>query len=236
MQNFPCNNILIVSNGGGVNAQNVYIDEDFSSELLPTGWSDEKENSSSASWSYANGVAIFDGGNKLGSSAALKTEVFDMSNTNSPVFSFSYSSQHVRGVVDSLVVFWRTDNIEWTPLFTCDELQSTLTDVSFDLTEAQQDEGFQLKFEAWNRYGGEVTIDNVKLMNSIACSTPPTNVLITTLSATSAVAMFTPNENADSSRIVITTSEINDDMSFNEADIVCDTMVLNSLSYIILAL
>ncbi len=223
----PISFILLL--GGGVKAQNVYLNEDFSSGLLPEGWSDEKEVSSSASWSFIDGTVVFDGGNKLGSSAALITNAVDLSNSITPTLSFSYSSPHARGYVDSLVVFYCVDSNEnWIPLFSNNDIQSELTNVEISLTSVHEVEAFQLRFEAYYAYGANVVIDDVMITNSIACNVSPTGFRNTSLTDSSATFVWVPGGYADSARVIIATEEIVDFTSYDASVIVSEEWYLNT--------
>ncbi|MFI3297180.1 MAG: fibronectin type III domain-containing protein [bacterium] len=217
--------VFILSGFGVLRSQNVYISEDFSSGVLSEEWSEEKDTTSSAQWSYTDGVAKFTGGNKFASSAAFITNAVDLSNSILPTFSFDYANSHSLGKVDTLVVYYRTaDNLEWTQLYVGNKIQSTLTEVSFALTTAQQAEDFQLKFQAWNNFGGEITIDNIEIINALSCTTPPTSFRISALTDTSASFLWVPTSYADSTRVIVSTI-LSDNIEAADSTFLDDVMV-----------
>ncbi len=219
--------MFLFSGWGVLNSQNVYIYEDFSSGVLSEEWTEEKDTTSSAQWSYTDGVAKFTGGNKFASSSAFTTNAVDLSNSILPTLSFDYANSHSLGKVDSLVVYYRTvDNLEWTQLFVGNKIQSTPTEVSFELTDAQQVEDFQLRFEAWNNFGGEITIDNIKIINALSCTTPPTSFRISALTDTSASFLWTPTPYADSTRVIVSTI-LSDNIEAADSTFLDDVMIAN---------
>ncbi|MFI3297555.1 MAG: T9SS type A sorting domain-containing protein [bacterium] len=212
----------------GLSAQNQFLNETFSSGALPNGWTDQVEDSSTASWNFEQGAAVFNGGNKYNSSASFITEEIDLSDVILPYLSFNITSPHSRGVTDSLVVSYRTSSSSiWTTFIVSTDIYSTSTNYQYYLTDKMQNEGFQLKFEAFYRFGGGITIDDIFIINSIACTTAPSNIRVSALGGDTVSLLWNFTTYSDSTHLMLTTSEITDFANIDDDVIVVDTMLIN---------
>ncbi len=212
----------------GLSAQNQFLNETFSSGALPNGWTDYADVSSTAAWNFEQGAAVFDGGNKYNSSASFITDEIDLSDVILPYLSFNLTSPHSRGATDSLVVSYRTSSSSvWTEFIVSTDIYSTSTNYQYFLTDKMQEEGFQLKFEAFYRFGGGVTIDDLLLINSTVCTTSPSNVSVSALGGDTVSLLWNFTTYSDSTHLMLTTSEIADFANIDEKEVVVDTMLVN---------
>ncbi len=205
-----CKFFLLIAfclSAGILSAQTQFISADFSSNTIPSGWEEDNDISSTATWSFDEGTAKFVGGAKLNATAALITPAVDLTESNTPSLIFKFMNTPDRGNVDTLIVSYRTSSTsDWVEYFVTSEVQTTYSSVQLDLTDDMLVSELQFKFEVINAYGESVILDDIYLVNAVVCTTTPTNFKLSSLTTTSMTFFWMPNMLSEYSRLVLTTS------------------------------
>ena len=184
-------------------AQRVFINEDFNSGTLPSGWTNEY------GWAF---VSTSDGGycarNNTGTSSDNKliTPVVDLSTVSVARLKFTYAQTSFYGNYDRLQVFYRTSaEGSWTLLFENSEAVSSFTPVEIELPNPGST--YQIGFGLVYNYGGGVFVDNVVVEENLCPS--PVDLAFVDGTSTTATLQWTDRGTATAWQICLNGDENN---------------------------
>ena len=203
-------------------AANYVLRESFEGGQLPEGWSQEYVASQqdwvieSENLAYPAGAA--DGGYRvalrntstqtIGFSTRLITPVMDLSEVIQPILVFSHAQQQRTGDVDVLRVLYRSGvDRDWVELAVFDKKIANwqLDTIPLDAPSNT----YQIAFEATDKFGRGVVLDDIRVRSMPTCSTPD-NLQIDGLTTTSFRLRWNGSLDTDSFEILLNKTVIED--------------------------
>lgn len=201
----------------GLSAQKRFLDEEFSVDGLPLGWT-TVSTSQLDSWQVSGGEATFIGTQK-GSVTELLTPAIDLTEGSVLSLNFKFKSDQYAGKVDTLNVYYRTSaDGNWLRLFQNTTRVTALTEKSFSITEDDKTTEYQLKFEVINNLGAGVQLDDINIEQGLSCTDKPTYFTVSSVSATAATLTWQVTKYAETTTIIIANAAIDDPSSLADDD------------------
>lgn len=206
--------LLAMAMPAAAQADDLYLLHEGFENGMPAAWSQENVSGSTA-WAvetngtYPTGASEGTGraylrnesNQTLGFVTRLITPVLDISQVYQPILVFDHAQAQRTGDVDMLRVFYRTSaSASWVFLKEFSEKISNWQTDTIALPGASAT--YQIAFEATDRLGRGVVIDEVRVRPRPTCTTPY-NISISTLGTNEATLAWNGSLDADSFRVVV---------------------------------
>ncbi len=201
----------------GVSAQKRFLDEDFSADGLPIGWTTVSTSQLDA-WQVSGGEASFVGTQK-GSVTELITSAIDLTEGAVLSLNFRFMSDQYAGKVDTFNVYYRTSaDGNWQRVLQNTTRVTAFTDKSFSIAEDDKTTEYQLKFEVINNLGAGVQLDDIYIEQGLSCTDKPTYFTVSSVSATAATLTWQVTKYAETTTIIIADAAIDDPSTLADDD------------------
>ncbi|MBP5280990.1 MAG: choice-of-anchor J domain-containing protein, partial [Lachnospiraceae bacterium] len=113
-----------------------------------------------------NAAAGHINGTNSGAKSQLLSPWLDLSGFEAPCLNFWYVSQDWSGDIDELTIYYRKRGGEWIQLFHTAEAHEVWTNLQINLPAEVKNSSIQFSFEATDRYGRGVGLDDVQVIAS----------------------------------------------------------------------
>lgn len=213
--------LLLVS--VSLSAQYKYLNGTFDSGV-DDGWQIDPADGHDR-WTVENATIGFSG-EQMGSQSRLVTPAVDIVKASKPIFMFDYRQNQYDGIIDPVMVYARTaPDAEWILLFEGKERQKEFETFSLVLPDSLFTAELQFSFVAENRGGAGVYIDNVMVIETNVCITPPRDFILKKLSQSTAEMVWITDTVAVNTRLVISSERITSPETANVTAVLKDTVM-----------
>ena len=225
---------LALSNAFG--AVTWYLNEDFESGSIPTGWKQEVVSSNVANWAIeARGVSEYPDttGNSSNYHMALRNQTefsqhyvtvlvtpklnMTLSSVVNPQLVFKHAQVGAGALFDTLKVYCRaSETSPWTLLRAYDSRIDLWTEDTIALIGFSGSSTYQIGFEANENMGRGIVLDDVRIMEASNC-VAPSNVSVRVPGTTSVTLAWAGSMDTDTFEVVVSAAEITDWSSYTAA-------------------
>ena len=224
--------LMALSNAFG--AVTWYLNEDFESGQIPTGWTQEVVSSNVANWLIepTTSATYPASGNESNYYVALRnttgidqhyvvkliTPAIDFMSAvdlTQPQLVFKHAQVGAGTFFDTLKVYSRANaSAPWVLMRTFDSRVDQWTEDTIALTGFSGSSTYQIGFEAVENMGRGIVLDDVRVMNASTCVTP-SNVAMRIPGTTSVTLAWAGGLETDTFEVVVSATEITDWSSYS---------------------
>ncbi len=224
--------LMALSNAFG--AVTWYLNEDFESGQIPTGWTQEVVSSNVANWLIepTTSATYPASGNESNYYVALRnttgidqhyvvkliTPAIDFVSAvdlTQPQLVFKHAQVGAGTFFDTLKVYSRANaSAPWVLMRTFDSRVDQWTEDTIALTGFSGSSTYQIGFEAVENMGRGIVLDDVRVMNASTCITP-SNVAMRIPGTTSVTLAWAGGLETDTFEVVVSATEITDWSSYS---------------------